>query len=458
MDYQEPLINPNEANSPDSNSLMRVTSNLAIYKRDMMNYLISLGFETVLVENAFEHLDINDIDDAIEFISKPADGLWNHRFVTKDSKTCLICQSERESHRHENHRNRTVNVSFTSQGDDRQSLKITQKECEICFAELSSIVTYSLSCQHEFCKTCIVDYLDEKIKISQVLNIRCPQESCDQNFTEQQIGQLVSLDSQIKYDKFKKREELRKQAGYIECSVVHCEGFTDYNSVSAHVRLVKCNNGHNLCKKCKNTFHEDEECVEDKAIVESGKEDTMKKCPNCRSWTEKNMGCNHMTCVSCKYEWCWLCLGRYESGHFNVPGTPCFNKMFEGEQEFNIMDAELTFWTALILPFTFMYEILIESFVAQLIGEGAPKWAITLIFIGINIIIFPIIFFLNGGFFVYTLASIGKLCNTPGNVQKYLSVGSYIFIHFSCLGTTLILSPLLLIASWASFLYYIIVN
>ena len=34
-------------------------------------------------------------------------------------------------------------------------------------------------------------------------------------------------------------------------------------------------------------------------------------------YTEKNEGCNHMTCVSCKYQWCWLCEGAYTYGHYD---------------------------------------------------------------------------------------------------------------------------------------------
>lgn len=42
-------------------------------------------------------------------------------------------------------------------------------------------------------------------------------------------------------------------------------------------------------------------------------------CPVCRAKVEKNEGCNHMTCIICKYEFCWFCLGYAGTGsnHFD---------------------------------------------------------------------------------------------------------------------------------------------
>ena len=37
----------------------------------------------------------------------------------------------------------------------------------------------------------------------------------------------------------------------------------------------------------------------------------------CKIYTEKNEGCNHMTCTNCKYQWCWLCEGQYSYGHYD---------------------------------------------------------------------------------------------------------------------------------------------
>ncbi len=43
-----------------------------------------------------------------------------------------------------------------------------------------------------------------------------------------------------------------------------------------------------------------------------------KKCPSskCGVRIEKNQGCNHMTCKSCRYEFCWICMESWRS-HFS---------------------------------------------------------------------------------------------------------------------------------------------
>jgi len=43
-------------------------------------------------------------------------------------------------------------------------------------------------------------------------------------------------------------------------------------------------------------------------------------CPGCSILTEKDGGCNHMTCPQCKQEWCWICGDGMEdaAAHFSA--------------------------------------------------------------------------------------------------------------------------------------------
>lgn len=62
---------------------------------------------------------------------------------------------------------------------------------------------------------------------------------------------------------------------------------------------------------------------------------TMKSCPKCGQWTVRNGGCHHMTCATCREDWCWLCKAHCDPTHFNdlfnYPG--CYGKMFPSDNK-----------------------------------------------------------------------------------------------------------------------------
>ena len=82
------------------------------------------------------------------------------------------------------------------------------------------------------------------------------------------------------------------------------------------------------CFTCLKKPHGDTECDNeiDKDFQLWKKNKVLKRCPKCTMYTEKNEGCNHMTCGQCKYQWCWLCEREYEPRHYYI--GKCKNLQF----------------------------------------------------------------------------------------------------------------------------------
>jgi len=94
-----------------------------------------------------------------------------------------------------------------------------------------------------------------------------------------------------------------------------------------------------FCNLCKDPYHYRISCEEVKLLLQEqikrnekrGRSQTLLKnrlqeltasmaaiaaisspCPGCFSPVEKNEGCDHMTCLKCKKEFCWKCLAFFE--------------------------------------------------------------------------------------------------------------------------------------------------
>lgn len=66
-----------------------------------------------------------------------------------------------------------------------------------------------------------------------------------------------------------------------------------------------------------------------KETISHAKDFGFKECPGCHYVTEKNGGCNHMTCCACRSDWCWVCEELIEGGelsvfeHYDNPASRC---------------------------------------------------------------------------------------------------------------------------------------
>jgi len=64
-----------------------------------------------------------------------------------------------------------------------------------------------------------------------------------------------------------------------------------------------------------------------------------KACPKCKKNIEKNHGCNHMQCVQCKWDFCWVCLGEWKE-HGSATGGYYKCNLYENKKKDNSFSEE----------------------------------------------------------------------------------------------------------------------
>ena len=342
-------------------------------RSEEIEILKSMGFEEDLIKTIYKNIKPADLQDAIDYLNKNEKGKFTHSFLINENNLCSICGKGRKDHEsdtifveNDNNEidivdnllgNRRGSVSNTHkyntyENSYRKSLgkkkdnnakdDLSPKECGICYEPLENINEVKLTCGHYFCKDCWTDYLKEKITNANVVKISCMQNKCEIILEEKFIKNILKGNNELldKYDKFYKRKKIieQKNNNIRSCPFPDCEG---YAQKIGKDKYVKCNYGHEFCFECGSVPHGKKKCSEmiDKSFDEWRSQRVVKRCPYCKMWTEKNEGCNHMTCVECRFQWCWLCQGPYGPNHFDQGA--CKGLQFYSEKDEKKIKAKL---------------------------------------------------------------------------------------------------------------------
>ena len=211
--------------------------------------------------------------------------------------------------------------------DSKENKAEDFKSCEICFDVVpKSKQRKAGKCDDIFCKTCMKSYLIESIKAGRVLEIPCPKEGCKYKYMDEEIKNVLKKNPEMirKYEKFKLQITLSKDPSIRWCIRPDCD---NYMRGSLDKPKLICACGEVICFNCSRKWHEGQTCVElmDKEYENYRAKMNIIDCPKCKSRIEKISGCNHMTCTRCRYEFCWVCGGKYSKRHFkklNIFGCP----------------------------------------------------------------------------------------------------------------------------------------
>jgi hypothetical protein len=187
--------------------------------------------------------------------------------------------------------------------------------------------TFEFECKHRFCSECVAMQFEQAVSSNSLDKVSCLEHGCAHQVTEDELTKALSgaTNQEIieKYHRFKRQNEIDKDPLTMWCFKPGCEGYM--TAASVDTELVSCATcGTEACFKCREAIHEGRTCDEAMDAQVGGWADekgvlAVKQCPVCKARIEKNEGCNHMTCIICRYEFCWNCLAYagYEVDHFN---------------------------------------------------------------------------------------------------------------------------------------------
>lgn len=195
-------------------------------------------------------------------------------------------------------------------------------ECGTCMEELTTEEeTAFLTCHHIFCRSCWSEYLSLKINEEgqKAGLVTCMAHKCRTPVDEAHVARLVSQETYNKYMRFLLDDYIKGNSKLTWCPLPGCEKCI---SIKSEVRgAVKCDRGEWWCFTCKEPSHQPATCEMVKAWKKKCTDDSetynwlsfnTKDCPSCKKVTEKNGGCNHISCV-CGAHWCWMCNGVFDS-------------------------------------------------------------------------------------------------------------------------------------------------
>ena len=274
-DKLENLIINNESNfcleMPSNNTLSFETLDNLIKENDLkeIESLEEMGFPKKMIKKVYAFLNPINISETVKFLSK-VNGIYQHEFhyyYNKKSDKCLICNEDKEHHYKikENNNNKYKKEdefidSFVSLDTEviNSSINSTNNYegnelCKLCEEQLTNeeIEKNTLLCKHNFCISCWIEYLKEKLSSSRIQNIKCIENKSKIILSDSFIKSIIENDNLLlnKYEEYKLKENILNNPNMKFCPYPDCDSYAKReNKNEKNVTCYK--NKHKFCFKC----------------------------------------------------------------------------------------------------------------------------------------------------------------------------------------------------------------
>lgn len=193
--------------------------------------------------------------------------------------------------------------------------------CDVCTLAYPLPAMSGLQCGHLFCHECWDMYLKVMVVCEgRAQTISCPASARDIVVDETTVLELLR-DPEVrqKYQHLITNSFVLDNPNLVWCPKPGCPNAVLASKLEYYP--VQCDCGHAFCFRCGRDPHLPILCkhldlwlkkCDDDSETSNWIHVNTKECYRCHATIEKNGGCNHMVCTTCKAEFCWTCLGPWE--------------------------------------------------------------------------------------------------------------------------------------------------
>ncbi|XP_023671269.1 E3 ubiquitin-protein ligase RNF144B isoform X1 [Paramormyrops kingsleyae] len=220
----------------------------------------------------------------------------------------------------------------------------TRMFCKLCLTDCASAAMSRLqTCGCIFCTWCLQQYVQLAIREGGGTSITCPDMACLKSgaLLDSEIASFASADQVQLYQRLKFERGVQLDPSKTWCPVLECQAVCRVQpSAAGEPTSVPCPACHAVfCSLCRGPWEEGHICSEHRPLASPSEpgsvhsstevDVSIKQCPMCGVYIERNQGCAQMLCKSCKHTFCWYCLQNLDGDIFlrHYDKGPCRNKL-----------------------------------------------------------------------------------------------------------------------------------
>ncbi|TPX53996.1 hypothetical protein SeMB42_g00511 [Synchytrium endobioticum] len=179
-------------------------------------------------------------------------------------------------------------------------------KCDIC---LNSKLCWRVGCGHLHCRGCLTKLCKLSLTDMTLVPVACCSRAIPMTVLQQLLGE-----NEYQLLVIRTEEKMADRKTY--CSNKACQSFINLSHVAASQPTINCSRcGTQACNHCGKSAHSGVTCEEFRKRTETDNDRRFenfvrragyKRC-RCGHWVELSLGCNHITCIGCRFEFCYIC-------------------------------------------------------------------------------------------------------------------------------------------------------